>query len=266
MRKKDISDAIGNINDRYIEEAADFQRKKKRTGKSSILQKSVAAAASFILVFILSVSTLVAADFSPAYEFLYTLSPSAAQKLKPVSMISEDNGIKIEVISAYVESGEAKILISVQDLEEDRIDETTDLFDSFSINTSFDCSSSCENIKYDAETETAVFLISISQWDKYDIADEKITFSVREILSNKETYEGSISTLNLDKNSGSVKIFTPYSVLGGSGANSEKYMEDFQALVSQGDINSPVSGVALTAIGYVGEKLHIHMMEEGSPP
>lgn len=111
MRKKDISDAIGNINDRYIEEAADFQRKKKRTGKSSILQKSVAAAASFILVFILSVSTLVAADFSPAYEFLYTLSPSAAQKLKPVSMISEDNGIKIEVISAYVESGEAKILI-----------------------------------------------------------------------------------------------------------------------------------------------------------
>ena len=259
MRKKDITDAIGNINDRYIEEAADFQRKKKRTGKSSILQKSVAAAASFILVFILSVSTLVAADFSPAYEFLYTLSPSAAQKLKPVSMISEDNGIKIEVISAYVESGEAKILISVQDLEEDRIDETTDLFDSFSINTSFDCSSSCENIKYDAETETAVFLISISQWDKYDIADEKITFSVREILSNKETYEGSISTLNLDKNSGSVKIFTPYSVLGGSGANSEKYMEDFQALVSQGDINSPVSGVALTAIGYVGEKLHIQI-------
>ncbi len=102
-------------------------------------------------------------------------------------------------------------------------------------------------------------MISISQWDKYDIADEKITFSVREILSNKETYEGSISTLNLDKNSGSVKIFTPYSVLGGSGANSEKYMEDFQALVSQGDINSPVSGVALTAIGYVGEKLHIQI-------
>ena len=35
MRKKDISDAIGNINDRYIEEAADFQRKKKRTGTVS---------------------------------------------------------------------------------------------------------------------------------------------------------------------------------------------------------------------------------------
>ena len=43
-------------------------------------------------------------------------------------------------------------------------------------------------------------------------------------------------------------------MFGWSGANSEKYMEDFQALVSQGDINSPVSGVALTAIGYVGRK------------
>ena len=36
MRKKDISDAIGNINDRYIEEAADFQRKKKRNLLSSM--------------------------------------------------------------------------------------------------------------------------------------------------------------------------------------------------------------------------------------
>jgi hypothetical protein len=77
MRKKDISDAIGNINDRYIEEAADFQRKKKRTGKSSILQKSVAAAASFILVFILSVSTLVAAlVVSPLMPRLYTFQRS----------------------------------------------------------------------------------------------------------------------------------------------------------------------------------------------
>ena len=41
MRKKDISDAIGNINDRYIEEAADFQRKKKRTGKSSIYKRAL---------------------------------------------------------------------------------------------------------------------------------------------------------------------------------------------------------------------------------
>ena len=78
MRKRNISDAIGNINESIYRRSCRFQRKKKRTGKSSILQKSVAAAASFILVFILSVSTLVAADFSPAYEFsLYVVSVSS---------------------------------------------------------------------------------------------------------------------------------------------------------------------------------------------
>ena len=44
MRKKDISDAIGNINDRYIEEAADFQRKKKRTGKRRIRWSGITSA------------------------------------------------------------------------------------------------------------------------------------------------------------------------------------------------------------------------------
>ena len=259
MKKKNISEAISNINSQYIEEAMDFQVKKQRHKKHSIIQKIIAAAASFILVFSLSISTLVAADFMPAYEFLYRLSPSVAQKLKPVRMISEDNGIRMEVVSASVEGNEAKILISVQDLAGDRIDETTDLFDSFSINTPFECSSSCENIKYDSETKTATFLISISQWNKHDIAGEKITFRAREILSKKETYDAAMPTLNLDEIGSSADTFVPYSVLGGGGSDYEKYIKDFQALVSHRDITSPVAGVTLTAIGYVEEKLHIQI-------
>mgnify|MGYP001038671699 CR=1 FL=1 len=264
MRKKDISDAIGNINDRYIEEAADFQRKKKRTGKSSILQKSVAAAASFILVFILSVSTLVAADFSPAYEFLYTLSPSAAQKLKPVSMSCEDNGIKFEVISAYVEGSEAKIFISVQDIDGDRIDETTDLFDSFSINTPFDCSSSCENISYDTETKTATFLISISQWNEKDIIGEKITFCVREMLSNKQEYDAILTDLDLTQISATPKTITPTQILGGGGTNYNEMENNFQALKTTGILCSPIAEVDITAMGYVDGKLHIQVKYEDS--
>ena len=259
MKKKNISEAISNINSQYIEEAMDFQIKKKRIRKNSIPKKLIVVAASFILIFSLSVTTLVAADFTPAYEFIYSLSPTVAQKLKPVRMISEDNGIKMEVVSASVEGNEAKILVSIQDLEGDRIDETTDLFDSFSIKTPFECSSSCENIKYDSKTKTATFLISISQWNKHDIVDEKITFCVREILSKKETYEDVISTLNLDTIGSSAETFTPYSVSGGGGSDYGKYMEDFQALVSYEDINSPVAGVTLTAIGYIEKKLHIQI-------
>lgn len=39
MRKKVYQMRLAILMNRYIEEAADFQRKKKRTGKSSILQK-----------------------------------------------------------------------------------------------------------------------------------------------------------------------------------------------------------------------------------
>lgn len=257
MKKKNISDAISNINSQYIEEAMDFRMKKKK--KNSIVKKIIAVAASFALIFSFSVSTLVAADFTPAYELLYSLSPTVAQKLKPVRMICEDNGIKMEVVSASVEGNEAKILISIQDLEGDRIDETTDLFDSFSIKTPFGCSSSCENVKYDSETKTATFLISISQWNEHDIIDEKITFCVREILSEKEMYEDVILTLNSDEINSLAETFTPYSVSGGGGSDYEKYMEDFQALVSYKDIKSPVTGVTLTEVGYIEEKLHVQI-------
>ena len=161
MTRRNISDAISNISNRYIEEAADFQIGKKGVRKHFIMRRAVAAAATIMLVFTMSVPALAAADYEPAYNLLYKVSPTIAQKLKPVRMSCEDNGIKFEVISAYVEGSEAKIFISAQDIDGDKIDETTDLFDSYSINTPFDCSSSCENISYDTKTKTATFLISI---------------------------------------------------------------------------------------------------------
>ena len=133
-------------------------------------------AACLLFVLTMSVPVWAAAAFDPTYNLLYRVAPAIAQKLRPVRMSCNDKGIKFEVISAYVEGSEAKIFVSVQDFEEDRIDETIDLFDSYSINTPFDCNSSCEAIGYDAKTKTATFLISISQWDSQDIIGEKLPF------------------------------------------------------------------------------------------
>lgn len=110
-----------------------------------------------------------------------------------------------------------RFFISVQDIDGDRIDETTDLFDSFSINTPFDCSSSCENISYDTETKTATFLISISQWNEKDIIGEKITFCVREMLSNKQEYDAILTDLDLTQISATPKTITPTQIWGGGG-------------------------------------------------
>ncbi len=262
MTRKNISNAVSNISNRHIEEAADFYIGKKSMRQRFSMRKAVAVAAAIMLVFTMSVPTLAAADFDPAYDLLYMVSPAIAQKLKPVRMSCEDNDIKFEVVSASVEDNEALAYISVQDLDGDRIDETTDLFDSFSINTPFDCSSSCRNISYDADTQTATFLISISQWNEQDIIGDKITLRVREMLSNKHEFDTAIPELDISQFGVATETIAPAHITGGGGSNYEKYREDFHALVSTGVLCSPVEGVDITAVGYVDGKLHIQIKYE----
>lgn len=262
MTRRNISDAISNISNRHIKEAADFQIGKKGVRKHFIMRRAVAAAATIMLVFTMSVPALAAADYEPAYNLLYKVSPTIAQKLKPVRMSCEDNGIKFEVISAYVEGSEAKIFISAQDIDGDKIDETTDLFDSYSINTPFDCSSSCENISYDTKTKTATFLISISQWNEQDIIGEKITFRVREMLSNKQEYDMVLSDLDMNNISTAPETVTPTHIFGGSGTNYSEVENNFRALKATGILYSPVEGVDITAMGYVDGDLHIQVRYE----
>ena len=262
MTRRNISDAISNISNRHIEEAADFQIGKEGVRKHFIMRRAVAAAATIMLVFTMSVPALAAADYEPAYNLLYKVSPTIAQKLKPVRMSCEDNGIKFEVISAYVEGSEAKIFISAQDIDGDKIDETTDLFDSYSINTPFDCSSSCENISYDTKTKTATFLISISQWNEQDIIGEKITFRVREMLSNKQEYDMVLSDLDMNNISTAPETVTPTHIFGGSGTNYSEVENNFRALKATGILYSPVEGVDITAMGYVDGDLHIQVRYE----
>lgn len=256
MNPKSFSEAMSKVNDRYYEEAANYQCKKRGWTKWGTL------AACLLLAVIMSVPALAAADFDSAYKLLYRVSSKIAQKLKPVRMSCEDNGIKFEVISAYVEGNEAKIFVSVQDLEGDRIDETTDLFDSYRINTPFDCSSSCKNISYDTETKTATFLISISQWDEQDIIGKKITFSAREMLSGKQEYDDALPGLDINNISTTPEVIEPTGIWGGGGTRYPEVSENFCALKPTGILCAPVEGVDITAMGYVDGKLHIQAKYE----
>lgn len=256
MNAKLFSEAMSEVNDKYYEEAENYQHKKRGWTKWGTL------AACLLLAFIMSVPALAAADFDPAYNLLYTISPTIAQKLKPVRVSCEDNGIEFEVISAYVEGNEANIFVSVQDLEGDRIDETTDLFDSYRINTPFDCSSSCKNISYDTETKTATFLISISQRNEQDIIGEKITFRARELLSNKQEYDDALPDLDQNKISTIPEIVKPTGIFGGGGMDYQEFTDNFYALKPMGILSSPVDGVDITAMGYIDGKLHIQVKYE----
>ncbi len=258
MRGSELLNKMDLISPEYIQ-AAD----RKSIPKRKRLKKWCAIAACLCLVFSLAVPVM-AASMPAFYNVLYAISPSTAQFFKPVQLSCEDNGIRMEVSAAYIHENTAEIYISVQDLEGTKFDETIDLFDSYQLNTPFDCSSHCILSGYDPDTHTAEFLITIEQWDDQDITGGKLTFTLREILSNKETYEGIINEVNLSD----IRLdSTPQRVdprgIGGS-EFIEKYKDSpdhdlLTVLKPSGNICSPVDGVSLTGIGYIDGYLHVQV-------
>ena len=122
-----LIDAIGEIDENKIINAKLF---KVKTRKKPI-KRMIVIAAAIILCITVTVPVL-AATVNPIYELVYKISPGLAQMMKPVQMSCEDNGIKMEVMSASVYENEAAVYLSLEDMtDQNRIDETTDLFDSY---------------------------------------------------------------------------------------------------------------------------------------
>lgn len=230
----------------------------KHTVRKTLRKKTIVLVAAIAVCIMFSVPVLAA---SIPYDLLYSFSPATAQFFKPVNMSCEDSGIYMKVISAYIHGDTAEIYITLQDLTGNRIDQTTDLFDSYSINTPFGCSAHCENVSYDEETKTATFLITMTQWGEKDIGGNKITFQLREFLSNKHKFNDSLSEVDLKSLSASVDTFAPdeNNIRGGGGIRYEDFSNGFVALAPSSKQHSPVNGVTITAIGYINGYLHVQI-------
>lgn len=198
------------------------------------------------------------------YALLYSISPAAAQFFKPVNRSDEDNGIRLTVDSVYLHSDTVEIYVSLQDLTGDRLDETTDLFDSYRINRGFDCSATCSLAGYDAQTRTARFLISITSFDGQDIEGDKLTFSLNRLLTGKTETEGAVTGLDLAAVQAEPAT-QQVTRRGGSGIAAEaggSTAETRTALVPTGTLAAPAPGVTVTAMGYIDGLLHIQVLYE----
>ena len=137
---------------------------------------------------LLIVTPALAASVPEAYYLLYLVSPETAQFFQPVQMSAVDQGIEVSVESAYVYGSKAQALITVRDLEGDRLDDSLDLYDSYDIRIGYDCIGHCEQMGYDPATKTATFLVSIASMDEKNIIQgSKLTFTLRTLLCGKET-------------------------------------------------------------------------------
>lgn len=219
--------------------------------------KASAAAAAICLVGCITLPVL--ASNAAIYQLMHLVSPELAQRFVPVQMWDESQGIRMEVVSASIQGNEARIYITMQDLEGDRIDATTDLFDSYHIWTNAGSSiGGCETVGFDEETGIITYMITIT--DDREIETGKVTFSVRELIGQKEYYEDIEIPIPLTEAEEAPETMTVS--LSGAGGHWREATDfnDHAAKVlvpGSGDERFPVAGMELTGLGYVDGMLHI---------
>ena len=121
-------DAVGQIDERYLDVDIPKKRIKHRKIKKHLI---AAAAAAVVLIGTLPVLTVFGVD--PAYEMLYKMAPAAARQFTPVRKTCTDNGIEMTVISAKRDGSEASIYLAMHDTTGTCPDGKWDLYDSYRI-------------------------------------------------------------------------------------------------------------------------------------
>ena len=206
---------------------------------------------------------VLAANIPVFYNVMYEISPAAAQFFMPVNKSCEDQGILMEVESAYIHGDTAEIYVTMQDLVGDRIDETIDLYDSATLHQPFGGVGTCRQVDYDAENKKATFLVQYANLQEQDITGDKITFSIREFLSHKKKWEQLPIEMNPEQylqEAVSIKVRER----GGGGMNRELINVDSNGMTAvlkpQKALDSfPVEGIEITGMGYVDGLFHVQM-------
>ena len=230
--------------------------------------RGIAWAAGFLLVINVSLPVL-AGTFPTVYELMYLVSPAVAQFYQPVQLSDEYDGIRMEVVAAYIHEETAEIYITLQDLEGDRLDETTDLYDSYSIHMPYSAIWNCRKVGYDPESGILTYLITVTQENGRKIEGEKLTFSVGGYLGQKQEYEKIEIPIDLTQVTEESYQYVDTPARGGTmtGYNGLAAImsETYPVLIPQpADPDFPIEGVKLTGIGYVEGKLHIQYAVENA--
>ena len=209
---------------------------------------------------------VLAANVPVIYDLMYQVSPSVAQYFIPVQKTCESNGIEMEVVSAYIKNDTAQVYITLKDLKGNRIDDTTDLNDSYKINRAFDCTiGHCENIGYDKKTGKATFLITITNNENKNITGEKLTFMMSNFISQKKKWDEiklPISTDQVENNIETTKMW-----LSGFSTTNDKYENMYiinekneeSVILPNKDIDFGVTDMSITGIAYFDNRLHIQV-------
>ncbi len=228
------------------------------------LKRATGIIAAFAMVAVLGMSTALAAFNDDVNQILYQIWPHAALALRPVSLVSESQGIRMEVVSALLDGTESLVTLTMQDLEGDRIDGTTDLFDSAVLELPYDGSGTCIQTGYDPETKTAAFAVYMDFNMTAPDESDKVSFRVSRFLSHKQeqTLDLTEYLTEAAKEADSMPV-PPIRGWGGSPENkqaAEDQARRMRVLNTQNSLEKPITdGVTLTGIGIIDGTLHVQV-------
>lgn len=150
--------------------------------KKRIVRKPLAVAAAICICVMLSVPVM--ATKVPAFnKLLNVVGVQGIQLLQPLELVSEDNGIKMEVLAAMNDDETAIVYLTLQDLTGDRIDQTVDLYN-YSINGAN--AFTHELVDYNEDTKTATIRMIANGGQRFN--GKKVTVRVDSFLSGKQYF------------------------------------------------------------------------------
>ena len=232
-------------------------KKAHRAEPQRALRRPLAAAAVICLCLALAIPVM-AATIPSFNRLLSVVSPQIAQWLQPIEMVSESNGIKMEVVAAINDDDAAVAYVTMKDLTGKRIDSTIDLYDDYYITGATGFTS--DVVDFDDKTGTATLRIQAFGGNKLD--GQKVTLHIRSFLSGKHVFKDVDSGIDL-KNTG-VAQTTDFDMNNSHGGGGDLY----NVLHKQGKIkvlkadamNLTFPGIdfmEISNIGMVDNRLHI---------
>lgn len=228
--------------------------------RTPFYMRPVFAGVALLLCLSLSIPVL-AANVPYVNQLVYDISPGAARFLRPIQNVCIDNGIQIELSSIAVNTNFATMIVKLQDLEGSRIDETTDLFDSYSINLQSGYFSSCKQVRFDEETKVASFVINIKDFDLDSLNSGSIWLSFSGFISGKQEYADFPVSLDMDTiaNEPDTMILSDELGYGYSGDYDMAALGMPQLLQPSILTDFGIDGISISSAGYIGDKLHIQV-------
>ncbi|ETT47833.1 DUF4179 domain-containing protein [Paenibacillus sp. FSL H7-689] len=180
--------------------------------------------------------------------------------LQPVHQVSEDQGIRMEVIGAVRDGDTTEIYVSLSDLTGHRIDDTLDVYD---YRVTGGNANNAQIIHYDEANKTAIVRFLIQG----KVSKNRITVQINTLMSGTSLQDGYNVQVDWEKLLHEKQI-NSYDILdrdriSGWGGEIDIQMETDPIPVLHQDVtNIPVEGinwVHISNMGFVEGKLHIQI-------